>query len=225
MRARHYPYVTGNWSTVDPLWPSQLAFSYVQGRAVFGIDSTGKNWDDCPKPNRFEDGYRQLKKDMAKFCQYPRVPGTPLYDCYKSCGEPTPAANAECLCKHATGVYETSFGCYIDTGANGACFGGIGGLGGYCMGTFPGGRFTPCRIRICPKNCDAAGLDWADYEKAILHEMMHCCGNEHRDRPERKLFDCIENCIRGKLGWSTRDNGWKGWPKPVLPRDVKCTFK
>ena len=29
VRARHYSYVTGGWSTVDPLWPSQPAYVYL----------------------------------------------------------------------------------------------------------------------------------------------------------------------------------------------------
>ena len=41
VRARHYSYVTGSWSTVDPLWPGQSAFGYVLGRATNRIDRFG----------------------------------------------------------------------------------------------------------------------------------------------------------------------------------------
>jgi RHS repeat-associated protein len=41
VRARHYSYVAGNWSTVDPLWPSESAYGYVNGRATTDMDPTG----------------------------------------------------------------------------------------------------------------------------------------------------------------------------------------
>ena len=41
VRARHYSYVTGSWSTVDPLWPRQPAFQYLGGRATRYKDPTG----------------------------------------------------------------------------------------------------------------------------------------------------------------------------------------
>ena len=42
VRARHYSYVTGNWSTVDPLWPDESAYGYVGCRSPRAIDPTGK---------------------------------------------------------------------------------------------------------------------------------------------------------------------------------------
>ena len=41
VRARHYSYVTGNWSTVDPLWPDESAYGYVGGKATFWDDQFG----------------------------------------------------------------------------------------------------------------------------------------------------------------------------------------
>jgi hypothetical protein len=41
VRARHYSYVTGNWSTVDPLWPREPSYDYVAGRAPAEIDLLG----------------------------------------------------------------------------------------------------------------------------------------------------------------------------------------
>jgi RHS repeat-associated protein len=41
VRARHYSYVTGAWSTVDPLWPDESTYGYVGGRATQGVDPTG----------------------------------------------------------------------------------------------------------------------------------------------------------------------------------------
>ena len=41
VRARHYSYVTGGWSTVDPLWPSEASYGYVGGRASYASDPSG----------------------------------------------------------------------------------------------------------------------------------------------------------------------------------------
>jgi RHS repeat-associated protein len=43
VRARHYSYVTGVWSTVDPLWPDESAYGYVGGRATASFDPTGEH--------------------------------------------------------------------------------------------------------------------------------------------------------------------------------------
>ena len=60
VRARHYSYVTGGWSTVDPLWPSEASYGYVGGRASYASDPSGLAqgvpsielpWDKiCPPP-------------------------------------------------------------------------------------------------------------------------------------------------------------------------------
>ena len=41
VRARHYSYLTGNWSTVDPLWPNESAYGYVGGSPISWIDFAG----------------------------------------------------------------------------------------------------------------------------------------------------------------------------------------
>jgi RHS repeat-associated protein len=41
VRARHYSYLTGIWTTVDPLWPDEKAYVYVSGRVSRGIDPSG----------------------------------------------------------------------------------------------------------------------------------------------------------------------------------------
>ena len=41
VRARHYSYVTGGWSTVDPLWPDESAYGYGGGRATVWVDPSG----------------------------------------------------------------------------------------------------------------------------------------------------------------------------------------
>jgi YD repeat-containing protein len=41
VRARHYSYVSGLWSTVDPLWPDESAYGYVGARATLTRDPMG----------------------------------------------------------------------------------------------------------------------------------------------------------------------------------------
>ena len=41
VRARHYSSLQGMWSTVDPLYPSERAYGYVENRVTVGIDPSG----------------------------------------------------------------------------------------------------------------------------------------------------------------------------------------
>jgi len=43
VRARHYSFLTGNWSTVDPLWPDESAYGYVRGAGTSRVDYSGLN--------------------------------------------------------------------------------------------------------------------------------------------------------------------------------------
>jgi RHS repeat-associated protein len=47
VRARHYSYVTGGWSTVDPLWPDESAYGYVGGSPTAFVDPTGQIPVNC----------------------------------------------------------------------------------------------------------------------------------------------------------------------------------
>ncbi len=47
VRARHYSYVTGGWSTVDPLWPDESAYGYVGARSSAFVDPTGQIPVNC----------------------------------------------------------------------------------------------------------------------------------------------------------------------------------
>ena len=51
VRARHYSYLTGSWSTVDPLWPDEASYGYVEGWATKWSDPKGLAcWKECPGP-------------------------------------------------------------------------------------------------------------------------------------------------------------------------------
>jgi RHS repeat-associated protein len=78
VRARHYSYVTGNWSTVDAFWNLQSPYGYVMGRAVKRTDRTGCAPDDliekacgfklCDKLNELQpkgDKFQALLNCMA----------------------------------------------------------------------------------------------------------------------------------------------------------------
>jgi RHS repeat-associated protein len=41
VRARHYSAQAGSWTTVDRLWPEQLAFAYANGWTVSAVDPSG----------------------------------------------------------------------------------------------------------------------------------------------------------------------------------------
>ena len=41
VRARHYSRSIGSWLSVDPLWPDEMAYGYVEGRVMTGVDYWG----------------------------------------------------------------------------------------------------------------------------------------------------------------------------------------
>ena len=212
VRARHYSYLTGGWSTVDPLWPDESAYGYVGGGSTLRTDRSGQNWDGCPKPNPYKDGFDKLKGAIGKICDKPKPddPKSPVYECWKKCGESTPGEEAKCFCNHASGKSSIDFSC--DDSRQKCLYPSPVGNGGTCMGTEQGGLVSNCEIRICPKICIAKGID---ITQAIFHEIMHCCGAKHRDKPKPGMvrIGCLETCLRGKMGWPPIV-----WPAPI-PKD------
>jgi RHS repeat-associated protein len=66
VRARHYSQVTGNWSTVDPLWPGESAYGYVGGRSTTGIDPTGRQSRLGVDPwNDYQESWRRWWERMV----------------------------------------------------------------------------------------------------------------------------------------------------------------
>ncbi|MDI9640036.1 hypothetical protein QM565_30470 [Geitlerinema splendidum] len=41
VRARHYSFMDGTWTTIDPLWPQEPAYQYVGNRVTRSIDPSG----------------------------------------------------------------------------------------------------------------------------------------------------------------------------------------
>jgi RHS repeat-associated protein len=75
VRARHYSYVTGGWSTVDPIWPAESAYGYVSGRGSRLVDPAGL----CPLPCYY-----------PKRCVYNGPPGNESGIAYWHCYDATP---------------------------------------------------------------------------------------------------------------------------------------
>jgi hypothetical protein len=46
IRARHYAALVGNWTSFDPLWPSEMAYGYVENRVMKGVDYWGMSITD-----------------------------------------------------------------------------------------------------------------------------------------------------------------------------------
>jgi len=71
VRARHYSYVTGGWSTVDPLWPRERAYGYVGGRATDWTDPNGAQGKPAVRPKPWhtpacKEAFDRLKQELAK---------------------------------------------------------------------------------------------------------------------------------------------------------------
>jgi RHS repeat-associated protein len=49
VRARHYGYSMGMWTSVDPLWPEEAAFGYVGGMPVAYVDPFGLQGNAPPR--------------------------------------------------------------------------------------------------------------------------------------------------------------------------------
>lgn len=72
VRARHYSKVSGTWTTLDPLWPSEMAYGYAECNPILLLDPTGQTacgvapLDDCRK--RCEDAEFQTLFDLKNQC-------------------------------------------------------------------------------------------------------------------------------------------------------------
>ena len=72
VRARHYSFLDGSWTTVDPLWPGERAYGYVGGRVTAAVDPSGLRVRLCTvvmaiaghAPQTTTDGYSHVKNDQ-----------------------------------------------------------------------------------------------------------------------------------------------------------------
>jgi RHS repeat-associated protein len=84
VRTRHYSQVTGNWSTVDPLWPGESAYGYVGGRVTIWSDYYGTQ-RGCPMHT------------SGRKCVYSGPPGSESDPAYWHCSDPQPERGGQ-LC-------------------------------------------------------------------------------------------------------------------------------
>lgn len=98
VRARHYGEGEGRWTTIDPLWPDEHPFAYVNSSPVFKTDYTGladcpSSWPACPDVEliaKLKDG---CLKDGSDLCNAKLDTAQTLArwcpvccgNCYKTC--------------------------------------------------------------------------------------------------------------------------------------------
>jgi RHS repeat-associated protein len=164
VRARHYSYVTGAWSTVDPLWPDESAYSYVKGRPSHYTDSTGLQClYEGPSPlsckreksSRKDCFHCAYKRFQTHSCDSPnmscqlanRLCGT-NYPC-KPCGIcPDPPLPSSCA--DWSGIKELGF--YLRGSNGGRTFDCSKSCGGYGVGD---------KLAHCMKGCIASLCGWS----------------------------------------------------------------
>jgi RHS repeat-associated protein len=212
VRARHYSYLTGSWSTVDPLWPDESAYGYVGGRAVFGSDPNGKG--------PIKDAVEAVCASALKLLN--GKDSSDLWDRINSCmsegGEgckPINLKTVNCLVSIACGGGGSSPGPEIVFDPKECCIANKkGGHADDCawveVNPKPGGgsSFGKClsgasgrpRINVCKATlgplCDPFNTPRAP-EITIMHEILHCCGVPHGSQPppntcNNRMACCIQ---------------------------------
>ncbi|MDI9640043.1 RHS repeat-associated core domain-containing protein [Geitlerinema splendidum] len=86
VRARHYSFMDGTWTTQDPLWPQEPAYRYVGNRVTRAVDPSGmcmqikkiattvtmwcndRNWNQIP-PEVSKKSYSKTPKPSADVCK------------------------------------------------------------------------------------------------------------------------------------------------------------
>ncbi len=74
VRARHYSRGLSNWTSVDPLWPAEMPYGYVDNRVMTGVDYWGMQ--SCPHHH-----------DYGSDCRFSGPPGSERDPAYWHCLE------------------------------------------------------------------------------------------------------------------------------------------
>jgi hypothetical protein len=100
--------VTGNWSTVDPLWPNEASYGYVGGRPTKELDPSGmgscnRKWGACESLTLLLQLMQDCIKKGTILCYSGQIPnGHPDYCnvccgvCYTPCDEITKLGGVLC---------------------------------------------------------------------------------------------------------------------------------
>ncbi len=184
VRARHYGFTPGMWTSVDPLWPSEPAFGYVGGRPLRTADATGLSVGfggsidgDCPP---------EVRSALNRLCAKLRQPWSAsdrgrINDCIaKTSGK---------VGMHCPSLQPQSVNClrnFCKVGTvkcdplNGPCGRNPGFSGGQSCHQR---RNSPVGIvvidPIAHKNGGCAGISSPGIEATLLHEALHACGIAH----------------------------------------------
>jgi len=188
-RARHYGASHATWTTVDPIWPDELAYAYVAGNPTTRIDPQGLQMSVCQiffLPPPCEEQMADAKKIA---CQ---VFGTPkgrkcAMACMQKCWGDADLRRFNCMqrwCARPGG---------IDILPPGSC--GPTTCGETRPGIGPSGN-----IGVCPGSCSgtSSGCN-SDGERrdTALHEALHLCESlSEVPQDTEKRTDCTSRCMR-----------------------------
>lgn len=199
IRRRIYSSLEGLWTTVDPLWPFQAAYSYVSQNPMTFIDPSGSRpiiTVRSPAPDRLRFAQKNDCKVAYSFMS---------------------AGNAAVLARYNACMAESGVSCPPMTQSLAGCLAQhvcldhivFADIPNTCGKTSPQGSVTMCPIQLRHlPYCDHYHVG-AQYHIVLLHEMLHVCGVDH---PENILGDdkcnnvmaCCMLRATGLLGISTR---------------------
>jgi len=191
VRARHYSYITGNWSTVDPLWPNESAFGYVRGLTNRSIDPSGEKYIfiNCSK---YQQGIIEtiLKALWMRVPPpgSPPAPGdlTPFFDCLD---------RVSCRLNKPTRYGVDPVPClkdFLDPSGKDIkidCSGSGPGCGKKSDCAFTGFLRNPPEIHFCDNFWDPTNK-CSDLKRCtLMHELIHACGSDHSGGMDN--FECV----------------------------------
>ncbi|MBC8066384.1 MAG: hypothetical protein H7Y17_16250 [Chlorobia bacterium] len=193
VKTRHYDPNIARWTTVDPLWPSEPAYSYAGNNPTNWIDPSGKYWIIIDKsclghsnPSNKKTDKERIFSMLVNYLGGGASSGVyPNWDCLLRCLDDVAPDIAKCLRKHRdakSGTATVKFIC----GNTSLC------------------RSNPKRCAVgVPRSktiylCPRAFKDpkcWP-LDDTIAHELMHECGTIHGSyhTTDRAAHDCLRGC-------------------------------
>jgi hypothetical protein len=205
VRARHDGSSQGQWTTVDPLWPMERAYSYVRGNPVTSLDLTGTvtmhsgRWsiglgglveEPCPPNFRLQVSYicslmSRLHGHIARIndCIQKTLNASGRYG-VKAC-KPMTAQRLKCM-KEFCRIGEV----WCKRSALHPSLAGV--TLPYPWKTCPFDSDTPSVLDMFVDPVGGADVFWTNASghattgpgATFLHELLHACGVDHKVSPE-----------------------------------------
>ena len=224
VRARHYSYLTGGWSTVDPLWPNESAYGYVGGTSTYSVDPSGTLPIMAGCGAASSDGnpnwgkrFREYLGKMCRTLQKPKDKG-PLLECIRACNKKYKLeVDPTCLKDFCSKGSITCAPCPRDPDTCRAC---PPKCGGPCCVHLPSKAGSTQCVEKSPSNpiliCTNSGLQkpcgckepipgdtntGSDLINTLFHEMAHACSPGcafHPGKTQDQLnrwADCMAACV------------------------------